>query len=246
VQTTRIFGVEIELACRLTQNRRIVSADKGLSYTEKVAYQKTKIHPHGQFEILPGWKYVYDSSCGAEIVSPPINSTWSIFEMCKRIGESNIKYTLENTGLHVHVQAIDYTPSDVKRIMKFCRHFNRAIYSFMAKRRLKDQYCQPYFVDNEQIKREADDMGWGSDRYRGLNIHAIANHGTIEFRHSEGSTDPKRIAALVDFYIAIVDYCKTDFGFIRSPKGVSKKREYLLDLIGVNEATRIELLKTEF
>ena len=249
MKTTRIFGVEIELGVNLQQTKRVVHRDIGLGRIQREEWKRTGVHPYGSFEILPGWKYVYDGSCGAEIVSPPLNDAWSIIEMCNRIQESKIDYHLNKCGLHVHVQAIDYTPEDVLSLSRFCRHFNRTIYSFMAKSRFKDQYCRPNFTNDAALKATADGMGWAETdnaRYRGLNIRAMGAHGTIEFRYSEGTDKHERICALVDLYTSMMDWCKDNHDKVKSPKGVAAKRKYLLDLIGVSSRNQAQLLSTEF
>lgn len=255
---SRVFGVEIELCAELKtvqhKNRKIVienqhqmphlswNARDEMRFAESMLASHGTPFPRGQFDLLPGWKQVRDGSCGSELVSPPIIDMWSVREMLHRVEESGIKYTLEDTGLHVHVQAIDYDDDMLANVAKFCRHFDRAIYSFMDKQRIHNSYCRPVGKSNQRLQQDITKGLTSMDRYRGCNIAAFEKHGTIEFRYAEGTVNPDRIEALVELYTSIVDWCVA-YEPVKSPKKIVDKRAFLLDMLCISTKNKEILLR---
>lgn len=255
MKMSRVFGVELEinseqLLIHHTAVGPIIAPNRpntyNMSLSERRRWNEEGIHPRGSLKLLPGWKQVYDGSCGAEFVSPPINSTSSVAIMCDRIKRSGLRYSFHDTGLHVHVQALDLEGLDLLNLGKFCRHFDRAIWSLMTPGRDKSEYCQPYRVNDDYIERQAMAASEGRNfgtRYFGINLMAFPKHGTVEFRYAKGTLDPERIEALVEFYTKVVDWVKESYCIVKSPKIVTQKRRFMLDLVGISRYNRNLLLK---
>jgi len=203
-----------------------------------------------EIELQPGWKAVYDGSCGCEFVSPPLVDTTPIMKQICAIRSSKFPVKFNQTGLHIHVGAHDLNRSNLIEMAQFCRHFSRSIYSFVAPHRFKNEYCRPIQMSDDRLRRayNIERSIDGCDRYRGCNITSYDKHGTIEFRYSEGHLDYNKICALVDLFIKITDYVANNKGDVRvkSPRKLEQKRRFLLDLVGVRDETRVVLINTKY
>lgn len=240
----RIFGVEIEIAAYLSQGGLLVyPSNPPLTYAQRIAWQSGGKHPAGQMTLIPGWKQVYDGTCGAELVSPPIDDTWSIVETIRRLKSSGIEYQITKAcGLHIHVAVTDYEDSDLENLQKFYRHYSRTLYSFVDKDRAHNHYSQQKFHTDGEISSLTRCLQ-SANRYQGLNVQSVVEHGTAEFRLAEGTDDADRIIALAELYVGIVEFVKNNNGaFISSPKGTEKKRIHLLEISGVSDFSRNKLL----
>lgn len=242
----RSFGVELELNCRLRNRpkRRVDFDVDALPWSQATAYRELNtVLPH--FYLLPGWKQKYDSSCGSELVSPPITETSTIATIIERFLASGIPHTFKDTGLHVHVAAIDYDDEDAMAAVKFCRHFDRTIFSFFHPKRIKDSMCGMVARDDAAIQREID-RGEALDRYYGCNLDAWYEYGTIEFRYSEGHLNYDKVEAMIEMFVAIVEYCKNNKEKVKSPRKIKEKRGFLLNLLNLSEKSKKTLLEAKY
>lgn len=230
----RVVGVEIEM-CGDYLNRE---------YGNPYLYRSSS---GASVKLEPGWKYSADPSCGIEFISPPLVDLESIHRMVANIKSSGLNQNFNKSGLHVHVGVWDFSDTDVENMAKFCRHFDRAIFSFMAPHRLADKFCRPVAMSNRDISAAKNSGFRNIERYKGCNTQAYAEKGTIEFRYSESTLDVERIEALIDFYTKICDFVKMNSGAkVNSPRKTEDKRIFLLDLIGVAHATKIKLLSVKY
>src|SRR5690606_28679001 len=116
--------------------RRITGYEE---YFDRFGYLCSRIISKEIFNLPDGWKVKPDGSCGGEFVSPPLLETDTIHEVCRLVEDarSSNKMTrdMRNTGMHVHVDATDLCEDKVLAVAQFCRHFDRAIFSFVNKNR---------------------------------------------------------------------------------------------------------------
>lgn len=247
----RKFGVELEIGAYELEDigKGVVTRVSETSFdyeTRRYIFKKEKV-----LELPKDWVCEVDGSCGSEFVSPPLLETTSIFEMCKALDDAEaggFTYGMKNTGMHVHVDATGWTVHDAIEVAAFCRHFDRTIFSFVNRRRIRNEYCRPVAANNDTLFwRFQDNHKWDA-RYHGCNIKALEKHGTIEFRYSEGTFDAYKIQALVDLFVHIVEWCNSNKGKrIDSPKrNLEGKRRFLLDLVGVSESTKQKLLASSW
>lgn len=245
----RMFGVEIELNTKSYPGRclerrydkpgfaSIVSEVRGYGINRQQKWLDVK--------MAPGWRAVDDPSCGSELVSPPMMDTKPIFQQLDYVQKSGLEYTMENCGLHVHVSGVDLDEDGVLAVAKFCRYFDRTIFSMMDKSRLSNRFCRLMGRSNDEIQKEILDPT-RLDRYRGCNIESWFSKGTIEFRYSEGCDDPKRISTLVELYTKIVEWVKNHPGYrLRCKPNIKKKRAYLFDLLNISQTSRLLLEKKD-
>ena len=245
MKTGRTFGVELELNGNLNHLCDKIGFASNYEYTTYKHYEG-----YVEIELQPGWKVVYDGSCGCEFVSPPLVDTTPIMRQICAIKSSGFPIGFRDTGLHVHVGAQDLGRTNLIEMAQFCRHFSKSIYSFVHPSRVKSEYCQPMQMSDVKLRADYDisKRMHGDIRYRGCNITAYDKHGTIEFRYSEGTLDYNKICALVDLFIKITDYVANNKGNVKvkSPRTKEQKRRFLLNLIGVRDETRTVLLNTKY
>lgn len=247
MKTGRTFGVELEL------NGHLYHLYDKIGFASNYETQTHRSYDgYLEIELQPGWKVVYDGSCnGCEFVSPPLVDTLPIMRQICAIKSSGFPIGFDDTGLHVHVGAQDLKRTSLIELAQFCRHFSKIIYSFVHPSRIKDEYCRPMQLSDEQLRAKyniKNKLGGGDSRYRGCNITSYDKHGTVEFRYSEGTLDYNKICALVDLFIKITDYVANNKGNVRvkSPRKKEQKRRFLLNLIGVRDETRTVLLNTRY
>lgn len=227
----RTFGVEIELngeaANTYPTSRRIRCLNSGIT-----------------FDLPTAWKYVRDVSCGIEFVSPPMCDTALLSPVIDSIKNSGIRYGFNRTGLHVHVGAWDLDIERVRNVAKFCRHFDRTIFSLVSPERINNKYCRPLRMGDRELEAASPDKeNIFTERYKGCNLEAMPKHGTIEFRYAAGTLDFGHIESMVELYTHIVEFISTrDSAFVNSPKPIKEKRVFLLDLLEISKVSRERLL----
>lgn len=209
--TDRRFGVEIEfvnnrygmreIATKITE-AGIVCCAEGYNHTTRA-----------------WWKIVTDSSCGFELVSPPLSGVEGLKQIetvCKILADcgSNVN---KNCGLHVHHNASDFTVDTFKNLFNLYVRFERVIDSMMpeSRRANKNQYCRSVyrFSDRNTLLSKIKDCStvteleqiYHFNRYYKLNLEAYVKHGTIEFRHHSGTLDATKIINWVIFTQAMIN-----------------------------------------
>jgi hypothetical protein len=161
------------------------------------------------------WKIITDSSCGLEAVSPPLEGEEGleqIKKVCAALKGAGAKVN-KDCGVHVHMEATDFTLDNFKNLFKYWAKFEDVFDSLMpASRRLQDNtYCrsnlkaiannaQNHAIACERIFERIDAMQTIDDikdiyptRYYKLNPHSYWRYGTIEVRHHNGSLDGEKL-----------------------------------------------------
>lgn len=257
--TNRKFGIEIELFLGQMDGYWHgvgVTSSHNVPINEYDGQQfdwNPRVRRQIDVELVDGWAFHLDGSCGFEVVSPPTNSMDTIKTQVAKLLESGMPISFRRTGLHIHVDAGDYELDNLLTIGRFCRSFDRAIFSYMGKGRQNTEYARFMAMDNKKLQacaasvHRANKVNKGArdtiQRYKALNLDAFGRHGTIEFRYSEGTLDLTKMEAMVHLYVGIVNWCKANmWGSIKMPSKLSEKRLFLLDLVGVPEPFRSKLL----
>jgi len=245
MKLVRKFGVEIEVAAEPRRFTPTSVSYSGGSDDYCCSMCDGYDYDEGQdvsFDLPTGWTFDNDGSCGSEFVSPVLSDTDEIKVMLDLIDSSGLEYDFDDCGLHIHVDARDFPswkPDNVINVARFCRHFERVIYSFMDEDRKSNTYCRNLSMSNEELTKDYNSY---FNRYHGCNIAAWKKQQTIEFRYAEGTTNLERISALAEFYTLIVERSK-DYGRLKTPRSRIPKTHYLLDYLGVSDSTRQHLLK---
>lgn len=242
----KMFGIEIELNTerdyRGEHLRMFKPHQAQIRWLETYSGSRRTL----SLKMEPGWKAVYDATCGSELVSPPLSDFKPVVRQLQHIKSSGLKYSLHNCGLHVHVSAIDLREDDVINVAKFCRYFDRTIFSFMAQERIRKwDMCSMLSVDNERISHDVK-RGRSMSRYRGCNVDAWFKHGTIEFRYAEGTDDVIRMISFTELYTKLVQWVQDNpdrIGKLRCKPNLHKKRQFILDLLDISLSSRSNLLE---
>lgn len=214
------FGVELELmmpvgfsretlALRLQQDAGIVCRAEGYN------------HNTG-----PSWKLVQDGSLGdytrgAELVSPVLRGDDGLDQLrraCLVLKAVGCKVT-QKCGLHVHVGARSWGVQAFRNLSSFYYRAQVQIDRFMApsRRARANMFCNPVEY-RAQLAAAAQDVAAvaracgqspgsdtvrGSGRYRKLNLQSYWQHGTVEFRHHQGTVEAEKALAWVKFCLHV-------------------------------------------
>ena len=198
--TERRFGVEIEFQgnyCQLLEDLQSAG----------IRVQQERYNHQNR----PHWKIVSDSSCGWELVSPILLGEGGLLELetvCEVRSASAVVVT-RTTGVHVHLDAADLTPTDIAQVVKRYHANEEMIDQWFprSRRANNNRYCRSTngVMDMGRIENVTDDMvnrdlvPHQRTRFCKLNIHSLRTHGTIEFRQHAGSTDFTKIGNWVLF-----------------------------------------------
>lgn len=121
----------------------------------------------------------------------------------------------ERTSLHVHVDVRDLTVAQVRSIMAVYVAVESALYSACGKNRYNNIYCPGITASTtmaQSMRNMMQDnskffdgiLGWC--KYSGINLRAIAELGSIEFRMHEGTVQIERVHGWVNLILSLVEY----------------------------------------
>ena len=201
----RKYGVEIEFTAIEKSDAVNAIRDAGIEVSAEHYNHDTRTH----------WKIITDSSCGLEAVSPPLEGEYGleqIKKVCAALESAGAKVN-KDCGVHVHLEALDFTLENFKSLFKYWVKFEDVFDSLMpASRRLKNnqycqsnlkvsandahthaQACQEIFNAIDAMQSIDDLKGIYPSRYYKLNPHSYWRYGTIEVRHHSGSIDGEKI-----------------------------------------------------
>lgn len=179
-------------------------------------------------------------SNGSEInTAPARGAAWreQISELCDGLRRSGALVD-RSCGLHVHIDARDFSYYDVRRLIRLYARIEPALFTLVSEsRRSGNTYCIPcasrYLkplspdhhmkatkqgvlmgVYNVTPDRYENSKRWKEDKYNGaryaaLNLHSWVYRGTIECRLHQGSTDAKKIVAWGELWSHIIEYAYT-------------------------------------
>lgn len=170
---------------------------------------------------------------GFEINTAPANGDLyvaQIKEICDALAAKKAKVT-QSCGLHVHIDARDFTFYDIRKLARLYKKLEPAIYSIVAKSRASSNYsikCGDRYLEAiEQNKLPKDNKNniikniygtkevnlqrlkndkYNHSRYYGLNLHSWVYRGTIEARMHHGTTSGEKITNWGIMWAGILDY----------------------------------------
>lgn len=154
------------------------------------------------------------SGSGLELVSPILKGSAGIVAIRKvaniltRAGGKTDK----SCGFHVHVDARDLNVPTIANVAARYAKFESQIDNFMVASRRQSKNSFTRSCKSCVTKTKIRNMllnGFASygnySRYHKVNLAAFARHGTIEFRHHEGTLDAEKIVNWTKFCIAFVN-----------------------------------------
>lgn len=151
--------------------------------------------------VTPTWKTVTDASVrgGFELVSPILSGKAGLEELAKvcRVLTAAGARVDRSCGFHVHhdVRGKAFARSSRRKREAFMRRlaaiyarFEPALDALVAPSRRADanRYCRSMAYVNGSGAPDT------ADRYRKVNFVAFVRHGTVEFRHHQGTFDPEK------------------------------------------------------
>lgn len=218
------FGFEMEFygMTRLAATRAIQSVVGGR--VEQSGYRSYKV-VDGQGR---GWKVVYDGSIRnttgeqCEMVSPVLKyeDIETLQEIIRALRAAGAKVN-DSCGIHIHVGADKHNARSLKNLVNIMYSKQDMLYRSLkmhdARANKWAKKIKPVLVDRfKSIKTEAGDarFAWYGDhgghaqkydesRYHGLNLHAVWQTGTVEFRLFNSTTHAGRAKAYIQFCLAV-------------------------------------------
>lgn len=200
------------------------------------------------------WQIVDDGSLrnhGAEWITTPILASEAPGALYSLLRESLSDECCfgPRTSVHVHVNAQDLMPNQVKKIVQLYCVFEHSLYNFVGKNRNKNIYCVPLYdtgLTREFRSHRISHICERWSKYTGLNLMPLTSKGTIEFRHMHGCSDPVKLCRWIRLILRLFDYItdekfeenkfmkqlspKADFGDLL--KSVFKEDTHLLKCSG--------------
>jgi len=142
------------------------------------------------------------------------------------------------TSIHVHVNCLYATPSQVKALLLLYAIFEPLTFNFAGPTRRDNIHCMPlnstHMPNLYSHTLETIHSKW--HKYTAFNLLPLSELGTVEFRHLYGTDDQHVFKAWLDF-IATLWYSAMKMGEF--------KREYLTDLTLLREV-QSNLMTKEF
>lgn len=203
VPGNRRFGVEIEFHGNL---ERVAEELRNQGLGCEVEGYNHRVRNH--------WKVITDASVGrgGELVSPILRGADGMRQVrkaCAALRAAGASVSRE-TGLHVHHDVAGLTVSAFKRLVANWSRSEHAIDMLVARSRRNGQWSRHLSSSELDTVNTSIDMQDAKnkcqyiDRYRSLNIHAYAVHGTVEVRSHQGTLNAEKIVSWVKFGQAFI------------------------------------------
>lgn len=117
----------------------------------------------------------------------------------------------ERTSIHVHIDATTLSLEEIKNVLVTYILFEDSFFGIAGEARKHNVFCVPvrYIAMSELVGMSFARMLMTWKKYCAINFTRIGDIGTIEFRHMEGNSDPKRILLWVCLLAKLVDFGRT-------------------------------------
>lgn len=200
----RTFGIEIEFVAERGRSEHQLREQLAEMMTRKGVTCHSEYYNH---RTSNDWKVITDSSCGSELVSPPLKGLEGLKEL--KIATDSLKQlgakVNKKCGLHIHHDINELAPKQVASVFTYYMKYENTIDSFLpnSRRGNNNRYCKSLFNHirgHEEVLRllqkveTMDEISriWSS-RYVKLNFHSYVKYGTLEFRQHSGTIEYEKI-----------------------------------------------------
>lgn len=221
--TTRKYGVEIEFTLDSWKTTQLVNNAAALGL---VINQQSYNH-----NTQSQWKLITDSSCGWELVSPPMtghDGFRQIGIVCQALAMVGAVVT-KSCGLHVHHDCNDLTAPQLANIFAVYAKLEKTFDSMHPQSRRNNTYCQSLTYNHyndvnrllaqlKTVKTVSQLDAMFQDRYRKVNFRSYLKYGTIEFRQHAGTIDAAKICNWVMMTQQVVEKAKGKVQMVYSPE----------------------------
>jgi len=202
--TDRQFGVEIEfvgiqpdVAIRAIQaSGSLCSGQFNYTHTDSASHWK----------IVPDGSVCHPNGSG-ELVSPILSGLAGLQEVARAVGaleEAGAKVN-RSCGLHVHVNARDFSVAERIAVLRRYAQFETDIDQMMpaSRRGNANTYCQGVssYVSYTNIHHFA--------RHLKVNLTAFDRHGTVEFRQHAGTVNSTKINNWIRFCVNFAEQSRS-------------------------------------
>lgn len=192
----RTFGIEIEFTTASRETVARLMNEKGVNTYVEGYNHRTSNH----------WKVITDSSCGFELVSPPLKGREGLDQLqkaCEALKEAGAKVN-RKCGLHVHHDVNDYNAKQIANIFAVYIKLENTMDTLLpaSRRGNNNPYCKSLFRGTSQQNildklkavetiRDIDNI-WHT-RYLKVNFQSYVKYGTVEFRQHSGTIEFEKI-----------------------------------------------------
>lgn len=174
-----------------------------------------------------GYKVTSDGSLqnGLEIVTNPANNAElaRVLRDTTKVLQKNNACIRSTCGLHVHINAGQWSQLEIKKIARFYMLFEKDIFAMLPRSRRANRYCKALTIaenikefysrkhlDNAVYPKITDKGYCKKDRYNqaryfALNLHSYFYRGTLEFRHHSGTLNYIKIKNWINIIHTICD-----------------------------------------
>lgn len=175
------------------------------------------------------WNNTEDGSLrnnGREFVSIPIKSEnyrtalTKLYTVFKRDKQCIGYEFTDRTSVHVHINALDMTPEQIKIFILAYLYMEPILYNYVGDGRRTNIFCVPikesgFFSTLPNIlktitnKAEFDYFIERWRKYTGFNLLPLSSRGTIEFRHMKGTDNLEYLFGWIDAILYLKRYAMT-------------------------------------
>jgi hypothetical protein len=167
------------------------------------------------------WKVITDGSLGdytrgAEVVSPILQGDdgfAQVRKVCEALQSNNVKVN-RRCGLHVHVGARGKPITFFRSLLKLYAHYEPVLDTLTApsRRANVNTYCHSTKA-RVDLRRERIEVAtnmremtyaYSGERFVKLNLAAYWRHGTVEFRHHQGTINAEKAEAWIRICLGLV------------------------------------------
>ena len=187
------------------KNKRILGLLKGLppavskSILNTGAGVEVEIEGVGDAKELAGWNIVPDHSLrnqGAEYVSKVGKRVHNLYPMLEQLfshARAASWQTSDRTSIHVHINTQNITMEQLNSLVILYTIFERSLFTFACDERRSNIFCVPLeycmTVGNHSMRHLVDNTA----KYAAMNLHAVREKGTVEFRQMSTSFDEEKV-----------------------------------------------------
>lgn len=231
INSNRRFGVEFEYNAfdkrnRPEANKRVAGIEIIAGVVGKFCEQGVEIRDWEHTQNNNKWVVKPDSSCGLEVVTPPMKGWKGLMQTC-RVVDGLAKHpdieADERCSVHVHLEVADLTHGQLTSVFSHWIKCEPVFMDMMPPKRKRNRYCQFVGLSNKfQVSTVLNSKQWidevGDVKYYSCNCNQMRkaigagnnDRKTIEFRIGDpgGCKDAFYIKNWVRLLIHFVEMCK--------------------------------------
>jgi hypothetical protein len=226
--SNRRFGVELEVNAfdkksRPDPNKRVAGIEAVAREVAKFCEQGVEIREWEHTQKNDKWVVKPDSSCGMEIVTPPLKGWRGLLSTCRVVEGISKNPEIEvdhRCSVHVHIEVADLTDEQLASVICHWIKCEPVFMDMMPPERKRNRYCQFIGLSNKikpctylSPKRWMEEVG--DVKYYSFNCNQMRKSNyerkTIEVRIAEagGCKDAYLIKNWVRLLIHFIEMCKT-------------------------------------